>query len=541
MNTRIESKSRSRLIDRDRILVLYMLVLGTKQHRRNRKRNTWSVPISRSLQHLVGILLVFVGTGGTNSSTVDAFSTTTVVPILPVSSQQHKNCRPYPPLQKHPYNRRTLHPTSMAASSTATVRGSSSLNAKEKEANNTGTHNNHDNTKPKKGRSSDWKKAIEEFKASVLDDAYLPVPIRGTCVNMALTDYPQTRSSSSTTTNTSTSTTTARDIATLMPGAHKHLGGVKDTEGNGCIYGVPANAKAILCLYPTTPQNTQIVHGHQTARVAQRRHQEQMRRDEKERIKQARKQKYGKSAQPPTTTMDGATTTPAPPQDEEHGKNEETEWTEEQLQAIGAAQATTSRRSRLTRRGSVPGTYAGWKLTPEEEAALHMDEEEEDNNNKTPGDHNPGAGGYTLTTIPLPERIVNREMKWLRGIIANGYLWAIPAWADCVLCVDIAAYWHQREKTFLADDAEEPDQDTMEGYVRLLPLPKSTPGGNQRWQWHGAGINIEQTAIYCIPSNAQQVLKVDLQTQTTSYIEIRYDRNKYPEFTLDVTNKWYGT
>ena len=179
-----------------------MLVLGTKHHRRKRRGSTWIVPISRSLQQLVGIILVLLGTGGTNSSAVGAFSTNTVVPlIIPVSSsQQHKNCRPYPPLTKHHYNRRTLHPISMAASSTATTRGSSSLNAKEKEANNTGTNNNQDNTKPKKGKSSDWKTAIAEFKASVLDDAYLPVPIRGTCVNMALTDYPQTRSSSSTTT-----------------------------------------------------------------------------------------------------------------------------------------------------------------------------------------------------------------------------------------------------------------------------------------------------------------------------------------------------
>ena len=62
-----------------------------------------------------------------------------------------------------------------------------------------------------------------------------------------------------------------------------------------------------------------------------------------------------------------------------------------------------------------------------------------------------------------------------------------------------------------------------------------------RWQWHGAGINIEKTAIYCIPSNARKVLKVDVATKTTSFIDIKYDQAKYPEFTLDVTNKWYGT
>jgi hypothetical protein len=73
----------------------------------------------------------------------------------------------------------------------------------------------------------------------------------------------------------------------------------------------------------------------------------------------------------------------------------------------------------------------------------------------------------------------------------------------------------------------------------LIPLPKDHPK-SMRWQWHGAGINKEETAIYCIPSNARKVLKVDVVTKSTSFIEIEYDEMKYPEFTLDVTNKWYG-
>ena len=129
-----------------------------------------------------------------------------------------------------------------------------------------------------------------------------------------------------------------------------------------------------------------------------------------------------------------------------------------------------------------------------------------------------------MTTIPLPERVAGMQMKWLRGIFANGYLWAIPAWADSVLCVDVDAFWKRRPA----------DGDI----VKLLPLPKEHK--QSRWQWHGAGINKEKTAIYCIPSNAQQVLKVDLESKTTSMIPIDVDTSKYPDFRIDSTNKWYS-
>eukprot|EP00532_Pseudo-nitzschia_australis_P006587 CAMPEP_0168181036 /NCGR_PEP_ID=MMETSP0139_2-20121125/10948_1 /TAXON_ID=44445 /ORGANISM="Pseudo-nitzschia australis, Strain 10249 10 AB" /LENGTH=513 /DNA_ID=CAMNT_0008101477 /DNA_START=138 /DNA_END=1682 /DNA_ORIENTATION=+ len=230
---------------------------------------------------------------------------------------------------------------------------------------------------------NDWKTAVEQFKKSVLDDSYLPVPIRGTSVNAADL-YPSS----------------FPNQPGLMPGSHKHLGGAYD-KTDGCIYGVPANSKSILCMYPS-----------------------------------------------------------------ELGKDE-----------------------------------------------------------VNSGDDN---CGYKMTTIPLPERIVDREMKWLRGIVAHGYLWAIPAWADSVLCVDLDAFWGRRH---LAEGQTD--------VVQLIPLPEDHPK-SMRWQWHGAGINKEETAIYCIPSNAKNVLKVDIGRKTTSFIEIEYDQTKYPEFTLDGRNKWYG-
>jgi len=194
----------------------------------------------------------------------------------------------------------------------------------------------------------DWKTAVDRFRKSVLDDSYLPVPIRGTSLN-AGDLYPSS----------------FPDQPGLMPGAHKHLGGAYD-QTDGCIYGVPANAKSILCIYPCK-------------------------------------------------------------QEKEHDVS------------LGRENFR-----------------------------------------------------YKMRTIPLPERIAGREMKWLRGIVAHGYLWAIPAWADSVLCVDLDAFWGRRELSEGQSDV-----------VQLIPLPEDHPK-SMRWQWHGAGINIEETAIYCIPSNAKK-------------------------------------
>jgi len=132
--------------------------------------------------------------------------------------------------------------------------------------------------------------------------------------------------------------------------------------------------------------------------------------------------------------------------------------------------------------------------------------------------------GYQVRTVPLPFSS-GGKFKWLRGILADGYLYGIPAWAGTVLQVDIDALWGRRKAK-------------NEDIVRLLSLPASYKGG-QTWQWHGAALNADKTAIYCIPSNAKEVLKVDLQTFTTSFIDIHVP-DVYTDFSLDLTNKWYG-
>jgi len=217
-----------------------------------------------------------------------------------------------------------------------------------------------------------WKALVAEYKSQVLDKAYISPPIRANIIEAAEL-YPKSESSTQ---------------ECLLPGSHKHLGGAYDPT-DGCIYGVPANSKAVLCLYPDS--------------------------------------------------KDGSS--------------------------------------------------------------------------------------YKMTSIPLPDSVKNTQMKWLRGIFQGGYLWAIPAWADAVLCVDVDAFWGRREA----------DGDI----VKILPLPEEHPKG-MTWQWHGAGINKQKTAIYCIPSNAQKVLKVDLETKTTSLIPINYDEEKYPSFKIDLSNKFYG-
>ena len=80
--------------------------------------------------------------------------------------------------------------------------------------------------------TEDWQRVCERFKNQLLDDSFLVYPIRGHTVEAA-DQYPH------------------EDDAPprLMPGTHKHLGGAYDAT-DGCIYGVPANSRCVLCLYP---------------------------------------------------------------------------------------------------------------------------------------------------------------------------------------------------------------------------------------------------------------------------------------------------
>jgi len=254
------------------------------------------------------------------------------------------------------------------------------------------------------------KQKVDDFVSKVLDESFLSYPVRASTIEAAEM-YDGTDSSGG------ADDRRRKRQQCLMPGTHKHLGGAYDPT-DGCIYGVPANSRSVLCLY------------HRHYSVVE--------------------------------------------------------------------------------------------------------------NDVVPGEENDvSSSAYGMKTIPLPADAADRQFKWLRGIFADGYMWAIPSWADSVLCVDVDAYWGRRERRRAAGTESTGNDGENDGIVQLLPLPDEHPKG-LRWQWHGAGINRDKTAIYCIPSNARKVLKVDIVNRTTSLIDVEYDPRRYPDVDLDATNKWYG-
>ena len=85
--------------------------------------------------------------------------------------------------------------------------------------------------------TEDWNKVCDRFKKQLLDESYLVYPIRGSTIEAA-DQYPCDNSSDK------------NPRPRLMPGTHKHLGGAYDPT-DGCIYGVPANSRSVMCLYPS--------------------------------------------------------------------------------------------------------------------------------------------------------------------------------------------------------------------------------------------------------------------------------------------------
>ena len=169
----------------------------------------------------------------------------------------------------------------------------------------------------------------------------------------------------------------------------------------------------------------------------------------------------------------------------------------------------------------------------------------------TCGKHNDTSpeGEFEVWTIPLPSYVTKGKFKWLRGIICGGYLYGIPAWARAgVLKVDIAKLQERRKHFDVSSIINETEADA----VSILPIPGSSlpvsdnteTQGNEttseaiepsRWLWHGAALNANKTAIYCIPSNAKAVLKIDLLSSQTSLLPIPASSTP-----LEETNKWYG-
>ena len=154
--------------------------------------------------------------------------------------------------------------------------------------------------------------------------------------------------------------------------------------------------------------------------------------------------------------------------------------------------------------------------------------------------------GYEVVTVQLPPSVATGKFKWLRGIIHEKYLYGIPAWSnDGVLRVNLDELWGRVGQSI--DTCN--NKMISHGAISILPLPKIVTNSVEidedrlekdgssptRWLWHGAALNKEKTAIYCIPSNAHHVLKIDLITSSTSFLQV-------PSFSTPITqtNKWYG-
>lgn len=133
-----------------------------------------------------------------------------------------------------------------------------------------------------------------------------------------------------------------------------------------------------------------------------------------------------------------------------------------------------------------------------------------------------------ICTIPLPNEFQQGKFKWLRGLVYDGCLYAIPAWSkQGVLKVHLAT-----QKVTVLPLPREPS------HYETAPIPwkeTSTTVDRGRWMWHGGAVGKSssgESAIYCPPSNAQRVLKVNLDgSDTVEEIGPKLSEGQ---------NKWYG-
>ena len=196
----------------------------------------------------------------------------------------------------------------------------------------------------------------------------------------------------------------------------------------------------------------------------------------------------------------------------------------------------------------------------------------------TPSSSNNPKG--KISTIPLPNEYQEGHYKWLRGLIYDGYLYGIPAWnVKGILKVAIhpsissssscsssrvkvlplprePCYYRTFGNTNINNDDNDSDGKDEDGENEKDITKESeryTKHSNidrGRWMWHGGTVGVtkssdsknctgsneeaqqvETCAIYCIPSNAQHVLKVSLD-----------DSDKVEEIGPSLSegqNKWY--
>ena len=145
-------------------------------------------------------------------------------------------------------------------------------------------------------------------------------------------------------------------------------------------------------------------------------------------------------------------------------------------------------------------------------------------------------------TVPLPYR--QGHFKWLRGIIVQNYLYGIPSCSTHgVLKVPLLPSSPTTTTTKNEEDDEEEStkqqqlssrrrKKQQQPKVQILPFPPNAIDDDSRWMWHGGAYSKQSHAIYCIPSNARRVLKVDIETDLVTEIGL--------SLLPDGQNKWYG-
>ena len=155
----------------------------------------------------------------------------------------------------------------------------------------------------------------------------------------------------------------------------------------------------------------------------------------------------------------------------------------------------------------------------------------------------PSTTTASISTISVPLPYREGHFKWLRGIIVQNYLYGIPSCSPHgVLKVPLlpssppppTATNNDEEKESSSDNNQHQSNSRRrkkQPKVQILPFPPNAIDEDSRWMWHGGAYSKHSHAIYCIPSNARRVLKVDIQTDLVTEIG-----SSLP----DGQNKWYG-
>jgi hypothetical protein len=129
------------------------------------------------------------------------------------------------------------------------------------------------------------------------------------------------------------------------------------------------------------------------------------------------------------------------------------------------------------------------------------------------------------SVIPLPFNQTGK-FKWLRGVIVHNTLYGIPAWFNHgILKVDL-----EGNHVSLLKLPFSPKERILSDSVLNHENDDSRGVDTTKWMWHGAATTADNKTILCVPSNAQRVLQIQVETNVVSEIGPKFHGQ----------NKWYG-